>query len=213
MIAGMVIRPEHLVTSAARLAELYDPPTERVVHKVIDRLDTYCRALIAASPFLVMGTCNRSGALDCSPRGDRPGFVRVADDQTLLIPDRRGNNRIDSIRNLLESPAVGLFFLVPGVNETLRVNGSAVVSADPELTGPFAVDGRPPKTVIVVTVREAFMQCGRALLRSGLWDPAGHVRREALPSMGTILAAHTGGRVDAEAYDAEATTRIPKTLY
>jgi PPOX class probable FMN-dependent enzyme len=202
----------HAITSLDALYGLYDAPSERVRLKQIDRLDEHCRAFIAASPFLILATCGSSGA-DGSPRGDRPGFVEVADDTTLLLPDRRGNNRIDSLRNIVENPAVGLIFLVPGVHETFRVNGRAQISADPELLARFAVDGKAPKTVLVITVQEAFIQCARALVRSDLWNPARHVRREDLPSIGTILAAHTGGKVDAAAYDAEAAVTMPKTLY
>jgi len=200
------------VTSLAALEALYAPPSERVRLKQIDRLDTHCRAFIAASPFLILATRGAAGA-DCSPRGDRPGFVVVEDDSTLLLPDRRGNNRIDSLKNVVENPAVGLIFLVPGVHETLRVNGRARISVDPALLARFAVEGKEPRTVLVVTVREAFIQCARALVRSDLWNPERYVRRADLPSLGTVLAAHTGGLVDAEAYDAEASVRMPKTLY
>jgi len=202
----------HAITSLDALHGLYDAPSERVRLKQIDRLDEHCRAFIAASPFLILATCGSAGA-DGSPRGDRPGFVEVADDTTLLLPDRRGNNRIDSLRNIVENPAVGLIFLVPGVHETFRVNGRARISTDPALLARFAVDGKAPKTVLVITVQEAFIQCARALVRSDLWNPARHVRREDLPSIGTILAAHTGGKVDAAAYDAEAAVTMPKTLY
>jgi uncharacterized protein len=202
----------HAITSLDALHGLYDAPSERVRLKQIDRLDEHCRAFIAASPFLILATCGSSGA-DGSPRGDRPGFVEVADDTTLLLPDRRGNNRIDSLRNIVENPAVGLIFLVPGVHETFRVNGRARISTDPALLARFAVDGKAPKTVLVITVQEAFIQCARALVRSDLWNPARHVRRDELPSIGTILAAHTGGKVDAAAYDAEAAITMPKTLY
>lgn len=200
------------VTSLDQLEALYDRPSERVRLKQIDRLDVHCRAFIAASPFLILATGGASGA-DCSPRGDRPGFVVVEDDVTLLLPDRRGNNRIDSLRNVVENPAVGLIFLVPGVHETLRVNGRARISVDPALLARFAMDGKAPKTVLVITVQEAFIQCARALVRSDLWNPERHVRRAELPSLGTVLAAHTGGLVDAATYDAEAVATMPKTLY
>lgn len=202
----------HTIASLDALHGLYDAPSERVLLKQIDRLDEHCRAFIAASPFLILATCGSFGA-DGSPRGDRPGFVEVQDDTTLLLPDRRGNNRIDSLRNIVENPAVGLIFLVPGVHETFRVNGRAQISTDPALLARFAVDGKAPKTVLVITVQEAFIQCARALVRSDLWNPARHVRRDELPSIGTILAAHTGGKVDAAAYDAEAAATVGRTLY
>jgi uncharacterized protein len=208
----MDMEDRHTITSLDALHGLYDAPSEPVRLKQIDRLDEHCRAFIAASPFLILATCGSSGA-DGSPRGDRPGFVEVADDQTLLLPDRRGNNRIDSLRNIVENPAVGLIFLVPGVHETFRVNGRARISADPALLARFAVDGKTPKTVLVITVQEAFIHCARALVRSDLWNPARHVCRGELPSIGTILAAHTGGKVDAATYDAEAVVRMPRTLY
>lgn len=202
----------HAITSLDALHGLYDAPSERVRLKQIDRLDEHCRAFIAASPFLILATCGSAGA-DGSPRGDRPGFVVVEDDRTLLLPDRRGNNRIDSLRNIVENPSVGLIFLVPGVHETFRVNGQARISVDPALLDRFAIDGKAPKTVLVITVQEAFIQCARALVRSDLWNPARHVRRDELPSIGTILAAHTGGKVDAAAYDAEAAVTMRRTLY
>lgn len=162
---------------------------------------------------MLLATYSPANGADCSPRGDFPGWVEVADDRTLLIPDRRGNNRIDSLRNIVASPTIGLLFMVPGVNETLRVNGRAHVSIDPDQLARFTVAGKAPKSIIVVSVVEAFIQCARALVRSDLWNPDARVPRDSLPSMGTILAAHTGGGVDAAAYDAEAGTTIPATLY
>lgn len=202
----------HRVTSAAELAALYDAPSERAVLKQIDHLDEHCRAFIAASPFLLLATCGAAGA-DCSPRGDHAGFAEVADDRTLLVPDRRGNNRLDSLRNVVENPAVGLLFLVPGVGETVRVNGHGWISRDPALLERFAIRGAAPKTVLVVRVAEAFLQCSKALVRSELWNPARHVARSSLPSFGTMLAAHTSGRVDAAEYDRGADARVLETLY
>lgn len=208
----MELDPDMLVASAQALETLYGPPGERVLLKQVDRLDAHCRAFIAASPLCVLATCGRSGA-DCSPRGDAPGFVQVADDRTLLLPDRRGNNRLDSLRNIIDNPAVALLFLVPGVDETFRVNGEARISRDPALCARFAVDGRAPATVLVVGVREAFIQCARALRRSRLWDGARHLPRTALPSTGEVLAAHTGGKVDAADYDAALEQTLRRTLY
>lgn len=202
----------HWVTSADELAQLYEPPSERAIAKQISYLDEHCRTFIAASPFAVLATCGDAGA-DCSPRGDAPGFAHVMDEQTLLIPDRRGNNRLDSIRNILDAPEVGVLFLVPGVEETLRVNGRARVSRDPLMRMRFSVRGSEPATVLVIQVREAFIQCSRALVRSRLWDPERHVPRDTLPSLGTVLAAHTSGRVDADEYDRGAAARVDETLY
>jgi PPOX class probable FMN-dependent enzyme len=207
----MDIDASRIIRDETELAALYPPALERSVRKQMDHLDEHCRAFIAASPFMIMGT--QSGAADNSPRGDVPGFVKVADDHTLLIPDRRGNNRLDSLRNLVKNPAVGLLFLIPGVNESFRVNGEAVISRDPTLTDQFVVQGQAPRTVIVVKVKEAYIQCSRALVRSDLWNPAKHPAPGSLPSMGTVMAKHTCGFVDAKAFDEEAKTRVPQTLY
>ncbi|MBP2230229.1 PPOX class probable FMN-dependent enzyme [Azospirillum agricola] len=200
------------ITDLATLEALYGEPGAPSIAKEVPSLTPGYRALIEASPFLVLATSGPEG-LDASPRGDGPGFVRVADERTLLLPDRRGNNRIDSLRNILHDPRVGLLFLVPGVNETLRVNGRAVIDADPDLCGSFAVDGKAPKSVLVVTIDSVFFQCARALLRSHLWDPATQVPRASLPSTGTLLAEASAGREGGEAYERSLAERIPKTLY
>lgn len=208
----MDINTQHHITSLAQLTELYDQPSERVLLKQLDQLDAYCRTIIAASPFLILATCGPTG-LDCSPRGDFPGFVEVADNKTLLLPDRRGNNRLDSLKNIVQNPVVGLIFLIPGLHETFRVNGRAQISTDPELLSHFEIDGKRPRTVLVITVEEAFMQCARALLRSDLWNPEKHISRTDLPSIGTIMAAHTKGNVDAQQYDEQIRPLMPGTLY
>jgi len=195
------------------LERLYGAPSERAVLKQMDHLDAHSRAFIEASPFVLLATSGPVTGVDCSPRGDRAGFVQVVDERTLLIPDRRGNNRIDSLRNMVEQPAVGLLFLVPGVNESFRVNGQATISIDPTLINRFVVSDQRPKSVVVVTVQEAFMQCSRAILRADLWNPANRTTREQLSSPGTMLAAHTGGRVDAKEYDAYVRDTVPETLY
>ena len=207
----MEIDASQVIRDEAELAALYPPALERSVRKQMDHLDEHCRAFIAASPMVIVGT--QSGTADNSPRGDVPGFVKVADDHTLLIPDRRGNNRLDSLRNLVKNPAVGLLFLIPGVNESFRVNGEAVISRDPALTEQFVMQGQAPRTVIVVKVKEAYIQCSRALVRSDLWNPAKHAAPGSLPSMGTVMAKHTCGFVDAKAFDEEAKVRVPATLY
>lgn len=205
-------RNDRAVTSADELRALYGEPVERARLKVIDHVDAHCRAFIAASPFLVMATGSSSG-FDCSPKGDPPGFVQVLDETTLLVPDRRGNNRIDGLINLVDDPRVGLIFLVPGVNETLRVNGRATISADPALTGRFVVRGKAPITVLVVMVEEAFVHCAKALVRSELWNPEAQIERSCLPSTGRMLADHTGGSVDPVTYDAELIERHRRELY
>ena len=203
---------KYLISDVSELTRLYDPPRERSLRKQLDHLDEYCRTFIAASPLLIVGT-QGDGEADTSPRGDVPGFVRVADDHTLLIPDRRGNNRLDTLQNIVRNPRVGLLFVVPGLSEVFRVNGEARISRDPALLESFAVQGKLPRTVLVVTVKEAFMHCSRALVRSDVWNPAKYAAPGALPSFGTILAAHTGGFVDAKALDEENKTRIFETLY
>lgn len=200
------------VTDLAALEALYGEPVAASIAKEVPALTPGYRALIEASPFFILATSG-PGGLDASPRGEGPGFVRVADDRTLLIPDRRGNNRIDSLRNILADPRVGLLFLVPGLNETLRVNGRAVIDTDRELCDSFSVDGKAPKTVLVVGIETVFFQCARALLRSRLWDPAAQVPRASLPSVGSLLAEASAGREGGDAYDRSLAERIPKSLY
>ena len=204
-----MLRDEFVVKDLAELTALYDPPIERSLRKQLDRLDEHCRALIAASPFFVIAT--QADVADASPRGDAAGFVRVVDDHTLMIPDRRGNNRIDTLQNIVRNPRVGLLFLMPGRAETFRVNGDAVISRDPELLASFSVDGKAPRTVLVVTVKEAYIHCSRAIVRADLWNPAKF--GPAVPSFGTVLASHTAGFVDGPALDEENKTRVPLTLY
>jgi uncharacterized protein len=200
------------VTSTDELAAHYAPPMERVLRKEIDHVDATGRAFIAASPFLVLATGSSQG-LDCSPKGDQPGFVQVAEDgRTLLIPDRRGNNRIDGLKNIVEDPRVGLIFFVPGANETYRVNGRARVSADPSLRRRFAVNGKEPATVTMVAVEQAFQHCPKALVRSDLWRAAGRGRPQAVPTLGDFAAARNPG-TDGTTYDAEYARRMPGELY
>lgn len=202
----------HLVTSVEALAALYGAPVEASLAKEIDHVNPHYRALVEAAPFFALATSGPEG-LDCSPRGDAPGFVRVADAKTVLIPDRRGNNRIDSLRNIVRDPRVALLFLIPGVGETLRINGRAEISVDPELLASFAVDGKAPRSVIVVRVERVYFQCARAILRAKLWDPARRVERASLPSTGTILAELSQGRVGGESYDREMPARLQANLY
>jgi PPOX class probable FMN-dependent enzyme len=181
------------VDDAIELRELYGQPLERALKKQLSHLDRHCRAFIALSPFLVLATSSAEGSCDASPRGDAPGFVDVLDDQTLLIPDRQGNNRVDSLGNVVGNPHVGLLFLVPGMDETLRVNGTARVVTDPELLNPLAVNGRVPRSGLLVNVEEAYLQCGKALIRSDLWNPEKRIDRATFPSLGQIMADQIEG--------------------
>jgi uncharacterized protein len=193
-----------VVEDLEELRELYGPPGERSVKKQLTRLDKHCRAFIARSPFLVMASSDPSGRCDASPKGDAPGFVQVLDDQTLLIPDRLGNNRVDTIGNLLERPGVGLIFFVPGLNETLRVNGRARITTDPALLEPLAVNGKVPRSGILVAAEEVYFHCGKALIRSDLWNPEKQLGRSEFPSLGRILADQIGGMSVEEAERATA---------
>ena len=185
---------DHRVTTLEALEALYDKPYGPAIVKEIDRINPHYRTFIEAAPFFALATSGPDG-LDCSPRGDAPGFVRVADEKTLLIPDRRGNNRLDSLRNIVSDPRVALLFLIPGIGETIRVIGRASISTDPALTETFIVNGKAPRSVIVVAVERVFYQCTKAIVRSKLWDPARHVDRKSLPSAGTILGEISGGKI------------------
>jgi PPOX class probable FMN-dependent enzyme len=182
---------EHDVTTAEQLLALYGEVSFRAARKVHPVVDAHDRDFIARSPFLVLATAG--DLLDASPRGDLPGFVQVLDDGRLLLPDRRGNNRVDSLLNVLQDPRVALIFLIPGVQETLRVNGIAVISTDPALKSRCAVEGSEPATVLVVEPREVLMQCPRALKRSQIWDPASYTDPAELPSMDVVLADQIEG--------------------
>lgn len=203
---------DHLIRDEAALEALYGLPSGGAVAKEIDHIHPHYRAMIEASPFMILATVGPEG-LDCSPRGDPAGFVHVLDDKTLLIPDRRGNNRIDSLRNIVRDPRVALLFLIPGVGETLRVNGTARISAAPELVGRFPFRDTLPRSVIVVTAATVYFQCPKALVRSELWNPARHIARSDLPSTGTILADITAGTVGGEQYDRDYPERLRTTLY
>jgi PPOX class probable FMN-dependent enzyme len=202
----------HQVTTPGQLAALFGEVAEASIRKEVPYVHPRYREMIEASPFALLATSG-PGGLDVSPRGDPPGFVVVQDEKTLLIPERRGNNRADSLRNLLIDPRVALLFLIPGVGETLRVNGRATITTDPALLARFAMDGRLPKCVLVVHVETVFFQCARAIHRSKLWEPAPADARAKVPSAGTILAALTDARIDGEAYDRELPARQRATLY
>ncbi|MFN7753800.1 MAG: pyridoxamine 5'-phosphate oxidase family protein [Pseudomonadota bacterium] len=204
--------PNHLIQDLPSLERLYGDAVPASLTKEFDHIHPLYRPFIEAAPFVALATSG-PGGLDCSPRGDRPGFVRVADERTVLLPDRRGNNRIDSLRNVLADPRVALLFLVPGVAEALRINGRASISIDPDLVDSFAVDGRAPRTVLVVRVESVYYQCAKSIVRSRLWDPGARIERSALPSTGTMQAAFTRGAVDAADYDAGLAERIRNQLY
>jgi uncharacterized protein len=188
------------ISTEAELRALYAAPAERTLRKELDHLDRHCRRFIEHAPFLVLATADADGRQDATPRGGDPGFVLVADEHTLLLPDRPGNNRLDSLSNLTQRPEVGLLFLIPGVDETLRVNGTAELRDDAELTGRFEVSQRSPTIVVRITVRQAFLHCAKALMRSRLWDPDTRIERSELPTMGQMLRDQIGsGPVETQA--------------
>ena len=205
-------QPDHIVRDEATLDALYGEISAGAIAKEIDYIHPHYRTMIEASPFVVLGTSG-PGGLDCSPRGDPAGFVHVLDDKTLLIPDRRGNNRADSLRNIIHDPRVTLLFLIPGVGETVRVNGTAVISTDPAFLERFPFRGTLPRSVIVVTADRVYFQCPKALVRSELWNPEKQISRKSLPSTGTIMADITAGKIGGEQYDRDYPERLRKTLY
>jgi PPOX class probable FMN-dependent enzyme len=201
-----------IIEDPERLREIYGAPSERSLKKQLSHFDRHCRAFIARSPFLVIASSDPSGRCDASPKGDAPGFVQVLDDETLLIPDRLGNNRVDTIGNLLERPGIGLIFFVPGLNETLRVNGRAQVTTDPPLLEPLAVNGKVPRSGILVSAEEIYFHCGKALIRSDLWNSEKQLRRSEFPSLGRILAEQIGG-ISVEASERLTTESYQTRLY
>ena len=204
---------KHTISTMAELEALYNEPVYPPAKvKETDRITEAYRKLVEASPFCAMAT-NGPDGLDCSPRGDPKGFVRVLDDKTIVVPDRRGNNRIDSLRNLIKDPRVALLFLIPGVSETLRIVGRATISTDPELCASFTMQGKAPRTVLVITVDQVFFQCAKAIVRSKLWDPSLHVERSTLPTAGKILAEITQGKLGGEEHDRLAPERMKATIY
>jgi len=188
------------ITTVEELAALYGAPVETSLAKEIDRITPHYRALIEASPFVALATAGPEG-LDCSPRGDMAGFVRIHDENTVMLPDRRGNNRIDSLRNIVRDPRVALLFLLPGSGSTLRINGTAHLSIDPELLESFAVDGKAPRSVVVIEVETIYFQCARAIIRSELWNPDRFIDPASLPTPGQILATLSDNKLGGEAYD------------
>ncbi|WP_193369437.1 pyridoxamine 5'-phosphate oxidase family protein [Pelagibius marinus] len=200
------------ITTPEELEAIYGRPGEASLVKEADRITPQYRRFIEASPFVALATSG-PGGLDCSPRGELGGVLHIEDEKTLMLPDRRGNNRIDSLRNVLHDPRVALLFLVPGSGSTIRVNGRAVISVDPALLDRFTAQGKAPRSVLVITVETVFFQCARAILRSELWHPERHVDPRSLPTPGQILAAQSEDRVGGAAYDEEWPARAQKTLW
>jgi PPOX class probable FMN-dependent enzyme len=182
--------PEERISNEISLRDLYQPPSDRARLKTLHRLDEHCRNFIDHSPFVCLGTSSERGA-DLAPRGDEPGFVHVLDDATLAIPDWPGNNRLDSFSNIVTNPQVALLFLIPGVQETLRVNGTAEITTRTDVLARWDRNGKRPKTALVITVRDAFLHCGKALIRSRLWEDDYRIERTSLPSYGQMLKDHT----------------------
>jgi uncharacterized protein len=201
-----------IIATTEQLEAIYGFPGETSTVKVADRITPSYRVLIENSPFAALATSGPEG-LDCSPRGDVPGFVRVHDETTLMMPDRRGNNRVDSLRNIVRDPRVALLFLIPGSGSTLRVNGRAHVSADPALLQSFKMDSKAPRTVVVMTVEEIYFQCARAIVRSDLWNPDKRVDPKTLPTPGQILAEMSNNRVGGQGYDEEWPKRAQASLW
>jgi hypothetical protein len=204
----------NLITTIDALEAIYGESPDGALKKEIDHISDLYRDFIEAAPFVVVATVGPEGeGLDCSPRGDPAGFVRVVDPHTVMIPDRLGNNRIDTLRNVVRDPRISLLFLIPGIGETIRINGTAQISTDPELCASFAMQGKDPASVLIVTVDSIYYQCPKALVRSKLWDPKSLVPRDQLPTTGKILEAITKGDIDGGDYDRTYPQRIKDTIY
>jgi PPOX class probable FMN-dependent enzyme len=201
-----------MLTTVEQLEAIYGEPKARSVAKEVSFISDDYAAFIVASPFVILASAGAEG-LDCSPKGDAAGFIRIIDAHTLAIPDRPGNNRIDTLRNIVEDPRVGLLFLVPGVGEMMRVNGRATISNDPALLDSFRVEGKPPRTVILVAVDSVYFHCSKALVRSDLWNNEKHVERSTLPSAGDMLKHVSDPSFDAVTYDRDLPSRIKTELY
>jgi uncharacterized protein len=201
-----------VVKTVDQLESLYGEPLNTSLIKEIDHINDGYRKLIEAAPFVVIATSG-PGGLDCSPKGDAPGFVRIADERTVMIPDRPGNNRLDGFKNLMSDPRIALLFLIPGVGETLRINGRAAVSVDLALRESFAVNGKPARAVLIVNVETVFFHCTKTMVRAKMWDPKSQIARNSLPSTGTIIAELSGGKLGGEQYDKDAPAKIKSMLY
>ena len=202
----------HRITTLEQLDALYGAPVGAAVTKEIDYISDHYKMFIDKAPFVVLATVGPEG-LDCSPRGDPAGFVRVRDKHTVLIPDRRGNNRVDALRNLVRDPRISLLFMIPGIDSTLRINGRAEIVVDPELCASFAMKGKLPRCVLVVTAERVYTQCPKALVRSRLWSPDFQIARSELPSAGEMIAALSKGAIDGDEYDRAYPQRLKETIY
>lgn len=203
------------ITTIAELEEIYGnygAVGEASTAKVAHHITPHYRRYLEAAPFAALATIGPEG-LDCSPRGDKPGFIRIHDDRTLMLPDRRGNNRIDSLRNVVRDPRIALMALIPGIGNAMRINGRAHLTADPALMESFAIDGKAPRTVMIIDVQEIYFQCARALIRSGLWRADAQIDPKSLPTPGAILAEMSAGRVGGPDYDATWSTRAAATMW
>ncbi len=201
-----------IITSVEELEALYGRPQAPATVKEVASITPHYRAYINASPFAVLATSGPEG-LDCSPRGDRRGFVRAHDGKTLMLPDRRGNNRIDSLRNIVRDPRIALLFMIPGAGNTLRVNGRALLSTEVDLLASFAVDGKAPRSIVVIAVEAVYFQCARAIVRSDLWNPGNHLDAKHLPSAGEILAVLSADADGGADYDRAWPERAAQTLW
>lgn len=201
-----------MLTTVEQLEAIYGLPHDRAVRKEIPFLNLDYQAMVRASPLVILSSVG-PGGMDGSPRGDTPGFVRIIDERTLAIPDRPGNNRIDTLRNIVLDSRISLLFIIPGIGETLRVNGRAQISAEPALLDSFTVNGKPPRTVILVEVESAYFHCSKAIVRSDLWNPEKYLDRSALPTAGAFHKRLNDGQFDAKAYDQEAPARVLDSLY
>jgi PPOX class probable FMN-dependent enzyme len=203
----------HRITSEAELDAIYGEPVPAAKLKELPVIIDELRQFLEASPFVILGTAGPEG-LDCSPRGDPPGqLLRIIDERTIQLPDRRGNNRVDSLRNIVRDPRVALLFLVPGIGETIRANGTAVLRTEPDLLESWAMGDKLPRCVIEISIDTIFTQCQKALVRSKLWDPAVQIERSALPTVGEIMTTITAGEFDGAAYDAAYPERLRQTIY
>ena len=203
---------KNAVSTIDELEAIYGEPLGPSLVKEIEYISDHYKVFIEKSPFLVLASVAEEG-LDCSPRGDPAGFVRVVDEKTVMIPDRRGNNRIDTLRNIVRDPRVSLLFLIPGVGETLRINGRAEISVDPHLCATFDMHGKTPRSVIIITAERVYFQCQKALTRSHLWDPNAQIERKELPTAGAILQALNQDEFDGDTYDRNYPERVKKTIY